>query len=154
MRDLNFEPFTSFNSFRCSCPHINDPLKVGVKSSFLVFEVVVHHSIDRFSQWLWLCTCSSFFQNYLNDFLNYANWACLITTKTIAKYKCLEVLVHYWLEWSLKGIGGSRPKKIVFVHFDICYSPIFLLSKMGSYVTQLSILFILWASKWRPHNQT
>ena len=40
----------------------------------------------------------------------------------------------------IKGIGGSRPKK-VFVHFDICYSPIFLLSKMGSYVSQLSKLY-------------
>ena len=44
----------------------------------------------------------------------------------------------------IKGIGGSRPKKVVFVHFDICYSPIFLLSKM---VSQLSKLFVLWVFK-------
>ena len=43
-----------------------------------------------------------------------------------------------------KGIGGgSRPKKIVFVHFNICYSPIFLLSKMGLYVSKLSKSFVL-----------
>ena len=46
----------------------------------------------------------------------------------------------------VKGIGGGvKPKKIDFVHFNICCTPIFLLSKMGSYVSQLSKLFILQA---------
>ena len=38
------------------------------------------------------------------------------------------------------GYRGVYAKKIVFVHFDICYSPIFLLSKMGSYFVQLALL--------------
>ena len=36
-------------------------------------------------------------------------------------------------------------KKIDFLYFDICCSPIFLLSKMGSFVAVASILLILWA---------
>ena len=44
---------------------------------------------------------------------------------------------------TLKGIGGSRAKNLYFFYLDICYSPIFLLSKMGSYFTQLSLLLIL-----------
>ena len=32
---------------------------------------------------------------------------------------------------TVRDIGGSKK---FFVHFDICYSPIFLLFKMGSYV--------------------
>ena len=39
-----------------------------------------------------------------------------------------------------KGIGGVQPKKIDFVHFDICCSPIFLLSIMGSYVFHILLL--------------
>ena len=43
----------------------------------------------------------------------------------------------------VKGIGGVQPKKIDFVHFDICCSPTFLLSKMWSYFVQLAQLKIL-----------
>ena len=41
----------------------------------------------------------------------------------------------------VKGMGGSSPPKIVFDHFDISYSPIFLLSKMGSYVFSIIKVF-------------
>ena len=47
----------------------------------------------------------------------------------------------------LKSIGGPAKKKD-FVHFYICCSLIFLLSKMGSYVSQLSLLFVLQALSW------
>ena len=46
---------------------------------------------------------------------------------------------------SCKGIGVGLTKKIDFLYFDICCSPIFLLSKMGSFVALVSILMILWA---------
>ena len=41
---------------------------------------------------------------------------------------------------------GLDPKKLF---SDICDSPIFLFSKMGSYTSQLSKLFVLWAFKLR-----
>ena len=37
--------------------------------------------------------------------------------------------------------------------FVICYSPIFRLSKMGSYFTPLSLLLILWPLPWRDYHQ-
>ena len=61
----------------------------------------------------------------------------------------------FWLDvflWpsyeQLRVLGGVQPKKIDFVHFDICWSLIFPLSKMGSYVSQLSKLFLLQALSW------
>ena len=48
-----------------------------------------------------------------------------------------------------KGVGGGPAKKIDFVYFDTCCSPIFLLSKMGSYVSQLSLVFVLHALTWK-----
>ena len=42
----------------------------------------------------------------------------------------------------IKGIGGGPVSQLFsFVHFEICRSPIFLLSNIGSYVSQLSLLF-------------
>ena len=46
---------------------------------------------------------------------------------------------------------GSRPKNLDFVHFDVCCSPIFLLLKIGSCVSQLSKIFILHALTCRPY---
>ena len=52
--------------------------------------------------------------------------------------------VHRDIPAPIKGIGGgSRTKNLYFFYLDICYRPIFLLSKMGSYFTQLSLLLIL-----------
>ena len=46
--------------------------------------------------------------------------------------------------WWCEDIG-VQAKKLNFFYFDIYYSLVFLLSKMGSYSTQLKSLLIFWA---------
>ena len=53
----------------------------------------------------------------------------------------------------IKGVGGVQAKNFNFFYFDICYSPNFLLSQMGSYFTQLSLLLILCPFTWRGYCQ-
>ena len=48
-----------------------------------------------------------------------------------------------------QGIGD--PALHFFINFDKFYSPISLLSKMGSYVFRLSIVFVLRALTWRRY---
>ena len=55
----------------------------------------------------------------------------------------------------IKGIAGVRPKILDFLYFEICFSPTFLLSKMGSFVVQKWILLILWSFPWgRGHKKS
>ena len=72
-----------------------------------------------------------------------AAFVCVSNTsyqvKTIGK--CVKVALDHC---GFKGIGGgSRAKNLYFFYLDICYSPIFLFSKIGSYLTQLSLILIL-----------
>ena len=63
------------------------------------------------------------------------------------------VWIKHYLEMNQGYRGRSTPKNMIFFCFDICYSPIFLLSKMGSYFTQISLLLILWSFMWRGYRQ-
>ena len=49
---------------------------------------------------------------------------------------CLTILNIKCLRFKFKGYRGVQPPKMDFVHFHIYCSPIFLLSKMESYVSQ------------------
>ena len=64
----------------------------------------------------------------------------LLLEKLDSVFKGEKVDEAYNAYSRFKGIGGVQPKKIDFVHFDICCSPNFLLSKMWSYFVQLAQL--------------
>ena len=72
-----------------------------------------------------------------------------IYTEKVETYFSLDLVFAknvFCLEFEkLEGIWGegSRATNLNFFYFDICYIPIFLLSKMGSYFTFLSLLVIL-----------
>ena len=51
-----------------------------------------------------------------------------------------------------KCIAGVKPKSSDLFVFDMCYYiPIFILSRLGSFLTDVLLLLILWAITWRAY---
>ena len=97
-------------------------------------------------------------QNLQNCFRNLKKlWRNDQNTIITLYFKCFSFLITQilnhrpYMQW-IKSIGGSRQNKL-FLFIFIYVIALFFLSKMGSYVTKLSKLLILWALKWRPYYQ-
>ena len=60
----------------------------------------------------------------------------------------VQMSITAGLFWLIKGIGGVQGQKLDFLYFLICCSPMFLVSKMGSFMVWIFTVGNLWPLPW------